>query len=278
MIAATLNLFDLVFLHFFRCKHFILLLIRNELNSLGKRLFWLKMSETKLSPIIFTPWIENIMSDCNRVVVSTSHISTIEILYLGGCRHECLRRLHTELSAFIPAKAIDITYCSCYKGMILAAAHRGDFLSLELRNGRGGVSLVIIRWKPELPIVIAASWEYLSIILANEDAVVVAACSECHYFLAQSLDLFGHWETSEVALAKLPSLVKPEAVSAVILINANNVLAAIIGENLFDLDTFKLNLLQMAGPRPVFSGPIPVLGIFIRVIIRGVRLIIISDI
>jgi hypothetical protein len=55
MVAATLNLLDLKLFHFFGGKHLIRVLIWNELNSFRERFFWLKVSESKLSPIILTP-------------------------------------------------------------------------------------------------------------------------------------------------------------------------------------------------------------------------------
>jgi hypothetical protein len=162
--------------------------------------------------------------------------------------------------------------------MILSTANGGYFLSFEFRNGRRSVSLVIVHREPKLSVVVAPCRVNLSVVLTNKNAVVVTASCKRHNLFGQRFNLFWDRKTSKIALTELPSLVKTEAVGSVILIYAYDVLTAIVSEYLFDLYILKLDLFEMACPRSIFAGSIPILRVFIGVIIGCIRLVIIGDI
>lgn len=69
------------------------------------------------------------------------------------------------------------------------------------------------------------------------------------------LDLLGGRETYEVTVAELPSLVEPKGVSFAVLVDADDVLAAIRGIELDDL-LVKINSVQYADRLLLFGGVI----------------------
>ena len=111
--------------------------------------------------------------------------------------------------------------------MILAATHRADIFSFEFRDDRGRFSLIIIRSKTQLTIVIPTSRIDLFVILAHKNAMVVTARSKGHNFIGQSFNLFRDTQTSEVSLAQLTSLIKAKRICPVILIDTDDMFTAI---------------------------------------------------